>query len=279
MQRDYFLETSALVDLVFRRPQIRDHLRAELGPCTQLHTSRYVIFELSRGYLKQLLVLHNKASDLEAFSSLLEYVKRRNIGPQYAGQTMLGAYSDFIAHLEQTRSRLTEAQRLAHFRAWLALLIRSGWRVVHSTAYSLTNPMGCKDQLPAPIFRSVPGDDRLREHVSHDLPTAQCGQVNNCSLVHALQSASQSFQQLVNTLQQVEKPDAETLRRVQALQRLLVHPLNTPFQGRDCHSAGDAIIAHECSAQHTIVSKNERHFEPLCASMGKALHSYKEPPV
>jgi len=279
MQPDFFLETSALIDWVFRRPQIRDHMLQEMGQNATHHTSRYVIFELSRGYLKHLLVLHNKATDLEAFSALIEYVRRRNIGPQYAGQTMLGAYTDFITELEQNGKRLDEAQRLRHFRAWLALLIRRGWKTVNGTAFSISNPIGCKDQLPAPAFLPVRSEGRPKEHASQDLPSSQCGQANNCSLIRSLQTSRSGFESLVVELGQLEKTDTETQRRIEALGRLLVQPDGEPFKGKDCYSAGDAIIAHECDTVHTIVSKNERHFGPICASMGKTLLSYKEPTV
>lgn len=279
MPNDVFLDTSALIDLCFRSPALRDHVLESLGREARLHSSRYVIFELARGYLKHLLVLHNKASDLDAFSNLVQYMKNRGIGGQYAGPTMLGAYQDFVEQLEAAGTSLTEYQRLSHFRAWLALLIRKNWRAITGGLVQITNPIGCRDDIPAPVANALPNEGRPREHFSQELPTPKCGHVGNCTLIAALQQDQGVFVGVLAALQAIEKPDAETTRRVSALGRLLEHPPERPFPGKDCHSVGDAIIAHEAAPGQTVVSKNEKHFNPLCQEMGKTLHCYKEPAV
>ena len=112
MATDVFLETTALIDLEFRSPALRRHVLGELPSGAASHTSRYVIFELARGFMVHLLTLHNKAVDLDRFSDFIHYVKVRGAFPGYAGQTMLGAYEDFVQHLEATGIALTEQQRL-----------------------------------------------------------------------------------------------------------------------------------------------------------------------
>ena len=279
MPADIFLETTARVDLHFRSPALRKHIIEKAGTDSAFHTSRYVIFELARGFLTHLLTLHNKATDLDSFSDLIQYVRHRNIGGQYRGQTMLGAYEDFLRHLEQRDKPLTVAQDLLHFRAWLAPFIRRGWRAIQSGRSSpgISNPIGCRDNLPAPVASPLQSAGRPREHFRHDIPKADCGKPDNCRLLPSLQSAKDTFAAVANRLREIPNPDAETSRRIGALDRLLASDPAAAFARKDCYACGDPIIAHEAASDHTVLSKNERHMAPICSVLKKNLLTYTEP--
>ena len=279
MPNNLFLETTALVDLHFRSPALRQHIIEKAGADPVFHTSRYVIFELARGFLTHLLTLHNKATDLDSLADLLQYAKNRSIGGQYAGPTMLGAYTDFLRHLEQEGSALTEAQRLLHFRAWIAPFIRRGWRAIQSETSSpkISNPIGCRDDLPAPVAQPLPTAGRPKEHFRHDIPKADCGKPGNCSLLPRLHFSKDTFASVTTRLREIPSPDSETTRRIGALDRLLALGPAAAFVGKDCHACGDPIIAHEAAPEHTVLSKNEKHMAPICSVLKKNLLTYTEP--
>ena len=203
------------------------------------------------------------------------YVKNRHIGGQYAGPSMLGAYHDFILHLEAQGASMTEAQRLLHFRAWLALLIRRGWQRLLKEV-TLSNPIGCREDIPEPTAKALPYAGRPREHLQQPLPTKACGAVGNCGLMATLSTTSDPFQTLHLSLCTQTTPDTETTRRAAALGRLLSHDPATAFAGKDCHACGDAILVFEAHQDHTFVTKNAKHQVPLCQSLGKPVHTYKE---
>lgn len=278
MDNDVFLDTSSLIDLHFRSPELRRHVLDQIEPGSRLHSSRYVVFELARGFLTHLLTLHNKANDLDSLSELIRYAGHRSIGGQYAGPTMLGAYGDFLKHLERQGAALTEEQRLMHFRAWLAPHIRRAWRKVNDGRLPLSNTVGCHGELPDPATRRLPGRGRPREHMEHDVPKKRCGQLNNCGLMDALASGHTELQKMLDSMgNQPKKPDAETTRRRDAMRRLLSHDSSLPFAGRDCHSSGDALIVHEAADGQVLLTKNGKHQRPLAAALGKPVISYGEP--
>lgn len=275
MPTDLFLETTGLIDLYLRSAEARQHVFTQLGAEPALHSSRYAQFELARGFLRHLLTLYNKANDLDSMADLMVYVKNRGIGGQYAGPSMLGAYTDYIRHLETQGAALTETQRLLHFRAWLATFIRRGWQRM-AREVTMSNPVGCRDDIAEPAAKSLPFAGRPREHLEQPLPTKACGSVGNCGLMTALRSSGDSFQTLHGCLCGQTKPDPETVRRADAMSRLLSHDPATAFAGKDCHACGDAIMVFEARQSHTFVTKNAKHQVPLCQSLGKTVIAYTE---
>lgn len=275
---DFFLETSALVDVEFRNAEMRRHVLAAIPLGAMIRTSHYVIFELARGFLMNLITLHNKAADFKRFSDLTLYVKNRSAFTRYAGSTMLGAFVDFQRHLEKDDAPLTESQRLAHFRAWLGPHIQRGWARVKKR-YPLSNPIGCRADLPAPVLQPLPPPQMPREHIRHDIPTDHCGTAGNCDLLPSMHAAADSFRSMERHLQALPEKDAETQRRLVAMPRLLGQKADASFEGKDCHDCGDAIIVHEAGASTTIVTKNGKHIEPLCAAIAHTPLIYREPAV
>ena len=59
--------------------------------------------------------------------------------------------------------------------------------------------------------------------------------------------------------------------------RLLGQKADAAFDGKDCHDCGDAIIVHEAGPGATIVTKNGKHIEPLCAAIAHTPLIYREP--
>lgn len=272
MPHECFLETTAMVDLEFRSRKLRNHLLATLPTGATFRTSAYVTFELARGFLAHLIILHNKATELSTMSELIIYVKNRGAYARYAGQTMLGAYTDFLVHLEEENQALTEKQRLLHFRAWLGPLIRRGWRRV-KRHYAMVNPIGCRADLPAPS----PIVKGAHEFLEQALPNKHCGQASNCGLLSSLATSQVRMNALVQAMEAITQPDQETIKRMSALQRLLGSGTSTLFKARDCYDCGDALISHEGEGCDWLVTKNGKHYAPLCSALGQAILPYREP--
>ena len=198
MKTDVWLDTTALVDLEFRSAALRQHILGLFPQGSARRTSRYVLFEFARGVLRRYLQLHNKAAELDTFSSLTHYISNCNVGSQRTASTMLGAYADFLRVLEKDNIPLTPAQQLEHFRSWLAPHIRRGWK--RALRHATSNPIGCRDDLPAP--RSSQPDPRQPtcEYFDQKLPTKQCGQPQNCRLIHSLRDNPAPFHTMSRAL-------------------------------------------------------------------------------
>lgn len=275
MKTDVWLDTTALIDLEFRSFSLRQHILSLLPADNSLHTSRYVLFELARGFLPRLIRLYNKASELDSLSDLMQYISNCGVGSSRVMSSMTNAYADYIRHEESLGTSLTPSQQLAHFRGWLGPMIRRGWRAIQR--YSVLNSIGCQDHLPAPVAKPIHLGDKEREQFSHALPTKQCGLPGNCGLISNLQSAAGDFGRITQHLVGLPKPDIETSKRITALQLLLQHSPAESFGCKSCFDCGDAIIAQEAPVAHLVLSKNEKHYQPLCDALQKPLRCYKEP--
>ena len=264
---DAFLDSTALIELVFRHREARRRVELSVPTDGSLLTSRYVLFEIARGYLRSLILLHNRAHVVQSLHQLHEYMHAgQHLFMAYRRETMLGAYEDFLVHLENLGFSLTEEQRLSHFRGWLALHLRRGWRALSRVA-GIINRVGCREDIPPPTSKA----NGLYEQ---RLPSAECGLANACGLAPYLSEHGVDFQSIANGLAVLEARDLETERRILALRRLLARPAGSNFVGKDCWSCGDAIICHESPSDATVVSKNRKHFEPLCALMERNLSTY-----
>jgi len=264
---DAFLDSSALIEFVFRHREARVKVENTLPPDGRRLTSRYVLFEIARGYLLSLLVLRNKSCAVQSLTELHEYLHSgQQIRMHYRRETMLGAYDDHIAHLATLGISLTQDQQLAHFRGWLGQHLRRGWRQLSRVA-EVTNRIGCREDIPSPSLKA----NGLYEQ---RLPTHECGDVNACGLDKWLSAIRTELQTIAKGLAALKGKDQETERRVLALQRLIAKSAGSDFEGRDCWSCGDAFICEESPSSAIVISKNRKHFEPLCALVGRTLFAY-----
>lgn len=275
MKTDVWLDTTALVDLEFRSAALRQHILSLFPQGSTRRTSRYVLFELARGVLRHLIRLHNKAAEARTLADLIQYIGNCNVGSRRAASTMFNAYQDFLRDSEATDGPLTQAGQLEEFRSWLAPHIRRRWQRARSL--STENPMGCQPDLPAPQFQPASPPDSHLETITHDLPSRRCGQPDNCALIASMQRRAGDFLTMTTALDALPQKDEETTARIPALQRLLAQPPAQPFQRKDCYRCADAIIVSEAPAGATILSKNEKHFRPLCDALAKPLQTYTEP--
>lgn len=263
-----FLDSTVLIDLAFRHAMVGARAAAALSAKGSRITSRYVIFEIARGYFRNLLLLHNKSKAVNRFSELHEYVHSgQQIYRRYQSGTMLGAFDDYFAYLEALDGRCASEELLAEFRGWLSAHVRRGWKRLLNTADTI-NQVGCRPSLPEPTRRA----DGCYEQ---ELVIEDCGKPDRCGLDHSLVRHHAEFEHVRQQLSKEDEIDNETHRRVQALGRLLQRASGTPFNGQDCYDCGDAFICHEAPKGSTVVSKNEKHFAPLCAALGKQLASYR----
>ena len=264
---DAFLDSSTAIELVFRHREARIKVENALPVGSRRLTSRYVLFEVARGYLLSLLLLHNKALAVQTLRELHEYT---HAGQQrfksYRRETLLGAYEDYLAHLETIGISLTDEQRLPHFRGWLAQHLRRGWRQLSRVA-EVINRVGCREDIPSPSAKA----NGLYEQ---RLPTLECGRADACGLDLYLSMHRSEFQAVSDRLAKLGSSDLETERRISAFRRLLARASASNFDGQDCWSCGDAIICHEAPSGATVVSKNRKHFQPLCEIMARRLIAY-----
>jgi len=261
---DAFLDSSVVIGLLFRNAGERAACLKAIPEDAARVGSRYVQFEIARGFLRSLILLHNASFEYPSFSALHQaaHSGQRRFKP-YEMQTWLGAFDDYFAALEAEDGAPDPDQQLNEFRAKLWSWIRRGWRKLQADFVPL-NAIGCREDLPPPLRRSDQRVDQL-------LPLLECGNPAACRLQAFVDDPRASKTALAVGLDRLpeKQKDSETIRHIDALRELLAVSAGTEFTGSHCHRAGDGLIAIEMPVGHLVVTKNRKHFEPITPLLGK----------
>lgn len=262
---DAFLESSVVIGLLFRHAGERAACAQSIPEGAARTCSRYVQYEVARGFLRTLLALHNISFEYDSYADLhlAAYSAQRRF-KSYEMSSWLGAFTDFEAALEAEGEGISQAQRLEEFRAKLRGWIRRGWARLERDFDLSIDEVGCRDPLPAPFAR---GDGRMDQIIAAD----QCGVVAACKVMAFVNQRRAEMELVADGLAQLppRESDDETNKRIIALRTLLRTDPKSNFKGKICHRCGDAFIAIEAPASHTIVTKNAKHFVPIAGLLGK----------
>jgi hypothetical protein len=258
-----FLDSTVVIGLLFRHDGERKACE-EAIPAGQRVCSRYVVYEVARGFLLNLIALHNRSFDYDSYSDLMQASNSGQLlFKKYRMRTWANALVDFTRALEIEDVSAKPSQNLLLFRAKLRRWITQGWDRLESQ-FEIINPVGCRPTLPAPFVR----DDHL---IEHRLPLKECGKPEACGVKTFFDSNLATVEKLISDLDSLSgaDKDEETKKRIEALQHLSCVPKGSAFDGKKCHRCGDAIICMEAPLDHAIATKNKKHFEPIARSLGK----------
>jgi hypothetical protein len=256
------LDTTALVDLSFWDREQADRVRGVLPGDAELHASSYAMFELARGFVRYLRLVHAKCRNFERLSDVVGFLGNLHMQPHYAG-AVRGSVEVFLRTSER-RIAATQQQELLLYRGFLRQCIRRGWRKAESYSASF-NPIRCRTI-------GEPKENRFGRF-DHELPLSDCGKRMNCGLRAYFAANRSDFENLRDNLAGSTKKDRETERRVQALRELYRNE-KRDFDGKACYSCGDAIICHEVPAGAAIITSNGRHYAPIASTFGRTLLLY-----
>jgi len=256
-----FLETSAVANLFYKAQKEQRKIQGCIPTGVPLVTSQYVIYELSRGFLRNLILIYNRSTLVSKFSDLLRYGTAMHRRTYFVGAMFEVFTKYFEANIETPGHVKPDEFQLIAFRSFLRRDIRRGWLKQQRTFSKIINDVGCRNIIPAPTFDE-------NDQYEQELKAATCGQVRGCGLKGYVKSHRKDFEGLRAKLQNQADPDVETVRRIKSLRELYRVP-NTDFLRTDCYSCGDAIIAHEAPTESTIITLNEKHLVPICGTFKK----------
>jgi hypothetical protein len=219
-------------------------------------TSQYVVYEVCRGYLSYLRLLHNKTFQLNAFSELFEYAGKLYYKPSYVGAVL----GNMRKYFDEDHPELSNADRLIHFRGFLRKEIRRGYSKMLVIADSIINKIGCRKA-------GTPYED-VDGLYQHPLGIELCGEYQTCGLKAYAYSHRDELARIRDGLAHLPKPDAETVARIKFLRELYRVPKRN-FPQSACFRSSDALIVHESPVSSTILTKNKKHIEPLSQLTGR----------
>ena len=262
-----FIDSSVLIGLHFRHGGEKAACTACLPNEGVRMSSRYVVFEIARGFLRSLLELHNASLEFASFSDLHQHAYSGSMRfKPYKMGTWLGAMTDIMAALEQEGVKLTESQKFEFFRSKLRVIIQRGWRKLLSECQFI-NEVGCQQNLPEPTLNA-------EGLLVQTLPVGDCGKINICDVRQFIEDRRNVVRGLVahlTALPKKQKGNDTDGKHIPGLQTLLATTPEQVFAGKQCHRCGDAIICLEAPSACIIVSKNKGDFQPIANHLGKSL--------
>lgn len=260
---EVILDTSVLIGLCFRHAGERAACNAVIPTEATRTCSRYALFELARGFLRNLIQLHNDSFEFDSFSDLHQAAHSGAMRfKQYRMQTWLGAFDDYFAELDSADGSMAGNLKLEEFRAKLRGWIRRGWQKLHKD-FAIRNDAGCRVLSPPKVR-----NDKL---IDHELPTDECGTPSACGVQQFVTSRRAAFGAVKEALGELVDPDSETKKRIEALEHLLTTSPGLTFKGRKCHECGDALVCLDAPNGAAVATKNKKHFAPIIAVLQQEL--------
>jgi hypothetical protein len=258
-----FLDSSVVIGLIFRNRLEREACGKNLPADAQLVISKYVIFEIARGFMRRLISLHNISFDYSNIGELLLASTSGQNRFSYNMPTWTGAIADYLLQLSSADGKSSESTDLEEFRAKIRVWIRKGWKSINQN-FTIINLIGCRGFTPGPFQRS----DKFLDQA---LNIESCGDPDQCDLQTFLGSCTSQGEEIIVSLNSLPeaKKDPETKARLKSMRCLLSSSLGTPFLGKDCFRCGDAFICLEAPQDHVVASKNKKHFEPILKPLNK----------
>lgn len=280
-----YCETTAVLDAVFKK---FPNLGELLSTYSMRVTGQYAKMEIKRGFLHNLVLLHNKIVLCERWSDVQQYISNLSSSQRrYQLGTILDALTRFWKSVEDRRpselalqhgdipqSQIMKRDTLSFLRLWIRSLLAS----IDKYFDKIMNPMNCFPDLDKPERK---GDLFENKPCRCNESQQECD-IKDFFLLNQIEFAK--ILEKLKDLQEAEV-DNETRLRVLALKKIMKKRLRTStmhFSNKTqdeqlCWACGDAIHAVLSLPEAVVITRNEKHFMPICKAIGRSYQAYGSP--
>lgn len=267
-----FLETSIVIDRLFKGSTRRKEYDAVVKNHGKKLSSVFVKFEMKKGVLQYLVYLHSQASQCSQMSEVHESIKKLHATPRrHMVGTILEQMALYMKQIENTCMQQLGKVTISDFQlkmlqAYLRNLIEGAWLQFDNLIDESINEMDAFLDLSGPTYNSR---KKLFDNViSHDYVDANLGKIQAFIVKN-----ENEFKAILDRLEKIKDPDEETKKRVQEMKRILSR-LNRTLTRSQCYRCGDALIATESPKDAEVFTNNMKHFEPICEAIGRKAKGY-----
>lgn len=255
-----FLDTSACVDILFKG---RHDLLTKVREAGVVETSHYSRMEIKKGYINDLIYLHNLLVDLGDFSKVFDRVRKlntpyhRRMFSSIMEQYSLLYKSEFLERPIDKYKLTREFQRIIHGKI---MSFRNGLQKIVNL---LTNEMDCYRDLEPPKYDGG-------HFVNKNKYCYNSGA--KCRIFEFFKKHRSEFSEILIMLGDLTDSDMddETRKRRSALHDLLKDiTYNRNFDNSHekdaklCWACSDAIIAVTSLRNSKFLTSNGKHFIPI----------------
>lgn len=284
-----YLETTAAIDATFKSfPE----LLALIKLSEKCLSSHYVKMEIKKGFLYNLVLLHNKAVECDSIAQVQQFVSNLASSPRryYLG-AVLDTFNVYWQNNENNRpddlkakygnipmGDILRRETINFLRIWLRLLLPR----IDKMVGEVMNPMKCFVDLKGPELKGDLFDNK---------PTECSASTTECEIHIFFRENIKDFDAILARLKAIpeNERDPETKRRMAALNRIIkkrvrrsVSGLTFSNKSQDeqlCWACGDAIHAVLAPKGSSVVNRNGRHYDPICEAIGRKSLVYSSPKV
>jgi hypothetical protein len=273
---DAFVETTAMIDLIFKEKATSDNVRAILQEYETTYSSQYVRMEIKRGFLQNLVTLYNKSVECVTLGEVFTYIGTISSTPRrnMLG-TMLGTVAQFYEQIALRAVKegapakdLTKTQKRL-LESYLRTQIKKFWTGFSKEVDIILDTAECyknKYSIKPPIMTVEGKFDNTLEN---------CDKYKSgiCRVRELFNENETAVKALIVALGEISTPDLETQKRLRALKDVMRVKKREVLR-KECWRSGDAVIALEAPIDCEIVTHNCKHFMPICTALGQPLRCY-----
>lgn len=275
---DAFLETTTVVDLLFKDNGTAAPIRETLKKYEVKYSSQYVRMEIKRGVLQHFVYLHNKAIECRTLAEVQACISGLTSTPQRNKlSTITKAMEDFYRDFEKVQlSAIPPDQRPAQFMkamlaAFLRIRIKRFWTAFEKLVDIVLDGPECYKRgfvLAPPQFMGKIFDNTL-SNCDHFKPGI-------CRVREFCNDNERALTSIEAHLTSIKMPDQESLNRRQAIKDVL-RVKKRDILRKTCWRMGDAVLILEAPVGAVIVNGNCKHYDPMCKAIGKQSECYRVP--
>jgi len=284
-----YLETTAVIDATFKSfPELLSLIKSS----EKSISSHYVKMEIKKGFLYNLVLLHNKAIECDSIAQVQQFVSNLASSPRryYLG-AVLDSFNVYWQNNENNRpddlkakygnipmGNILRKETINFLKMWIRLLLHK----IDNMVAEIVNPMKCFVDLRSPELKGDRFDNK---------PTECPASTVECEIQKFFSDNIEDFDSILAGLRAIPEKDRdpETTKRMAALNRIIKKRVRRANSGLTfsnksqdeqlCWACGDAIHAVVAPKGSSVVNRNGRHYDPICNSIGRKSLVYTSPKV
>jgi hypothetical protein len=266
-----FLETAAIVDATLKNAAKRKTVLDTTEDLGRRITSTFVRCEFKRGALNHLVALHSVLISSDNMAQVMDRIQAISFTPMKNKlssmiEQLKLAYGEAEEHLKLTSPQPTiqevSAAMVKVYARYLSAKIARAWGAFSEFIHSEIDSIGCAGKIPGPKE-----EDGIWKNSLDGLKSPEL-----CDPRPFLEKQRFSFEEIVELRN--DPKISEQLRKVLQRAREAARRPKSFRTLEDVLSLGDAFLAIEAPAGHTVVTSNGKEFTPLCGLLKKPLRLY-----